>query len=369
MNIFEYFKKKGIDTLDSSFYSKIALWDSWYRSNVKKFHQYRVYHGASHYERCVRKSLGMAKKICEDISDLLLNERVTITIKDETTAKYVRSVLDAANFTVQGNEYQERKAACGTVAYVPYLTNTELDDQGRIISADVKLDYVVASHRHNDHIGAMTSQHGPLYNFEIGQIYSTGILNSGSSNPAALEGVANKLNIPNDYLAKGDTLDIGDVHIEILWPQPGQVKTSTSSTEDCNNGSLVMRFDYGETSALFTGDLYKSGEIQMIKDLGDDVAKLDVDVLKIPHHGRQTSSSSDLIKAVTPKVAMSTGAIIMEPTIYAQYAKQGAATYMDVYDGYVKVTMDGTNVTTQCSRDRGVIEAYEKFDKAFGIQH
>ena len=232
-----------------------------------------------------------------------------------------------------------------------------------------KLDYVVASHRHNDHVGAMTSQHGPLYHFEIGQIYSTGILNSNASNPAALEGVANKLSIPNDYLAKGDTLDIGDVHIEILWPLPGQVKTSTSSTEDCNNGSLVMRFDYGDTSALFTGDLYKSGEIQMIRELGGDVAKLDVDVLKVPHHGRQTSSSSDLIKAVTPKVAMATGAIIMEPTIYAQYAKQGAAVYMDVYDGYVKVTMDGTNVTTECSRDRGVIEAYEKFDKAFQIVH
>lgn len=144
MNIFEYFKKKGIDTIDSSFYSKIAMWDSWYRSNVRKFHQFRVYHGSGQYERCHRKSLGMAKKICEDISDLLLNERVTITIKDATTAEYVRSILDAANFTVRGNEYQERKAACGTVAYVPYLTNTELDDQGRIISADVKLDYVVA---------------------------------------------------------------------------------------------------------------------------------------------------------------------------------------------------------------------------------
>lgn len=36
MNIFEYFKKKGIDTIDSSFYSKIAMWDGWYRANVKR---------------------------------------------------------------------------------------------------------------------------------------------------------------------------------------------------------------------------------------------------------------------------------------------------------------------------------------------
>ena len=45
MNIFEYFKKKNIDTVDASFYRKIAEWDSWYRSNVRKFHFYRVYGG------------------------------------------------------------------------------------------------------------------------------------------------------------------------------------------------------------------------------------------------------------------------------------------------------------------------------------
>lgn len=144
MNIFEYFKKKGIDTVDSSFYTKIAMWDSWYRANVKRFHQYRIYHGSGRYTRCQRKSLSMAKKLCEDMGDLLLNERVKITVKDETTAKYVGSVLSAANFVVQGNEYQERKAACGTVAYVPYLTNTEVDEAGRVLSADVKIDYVVA---------------------------------------------------------------------------------------------------------------------------------------------------------------------------------------------------------------------------------
>lgn len=144
MNIFTYFKKKGVDTLDSSFYSKIAMWDSWYRSDVKKFHWYRVYRGASNYTRCHRKSLGMAKKLCEDISDLLLNEKVKITIKDPVTEAFVKGVLEEANFTVQGNEYQERKAACGTVAYVPYLTNMIIAKDGSVVSADVKLDYVVA---------------------------------------------------------------------------------------------------------------------------------------------------------------------------------------------------------------------------------
>ncbi len=144
MNIFEYFKNKGIDTIDSSFYAKISMWESWYRSNVKRFHQYRVYHGAGRYTRCQRKSLGMAKKLCEDIADLLLNERVKITLEDKSTEDFVQSVLAAANFSALGNVYQERKAACGTVAYVPYLTSMEVDGQGRVISADIKMDYVAA---------------------------------------------------------------------------------------------------------------------------------------------------------------------------------------------------------------------------------
>ncbi len=144
MNIFEYFRRKGINTIDSSFYGRIHLWDSWYHANVKRFHSYRVYRGAGHYERCRRKSLCMAKKLCEDISDLLLNEKVRLTIEDETTAAFVHGVLSDANFSVLGNEYQERKAACGTVAYVPYLANMQLDNSGRIISADIKINYITA---------------------------------------------------------------------------------------------------------------------------------------------------------------------------------------------------------------------------------
>lgn len=229
-----------------------------------------------------------------------------------------------------------------------------------------KLDYVMLSHRHDDHYGGLLRSGGVLESVEIGLIYSSGIYNGNSSNPAKLEGMAKEQGIPTQTLAKGDVVEIGDVTMEVLWPLPGLAKTSSDSTEDCNNGSLVIRFDYGDTSALFTGDLYKSGETMLIKELGDDIAKLDVDVLKIPHHGRSTSSTDDLIKAASAKVGVATGAIIMETAVYSHYAKEGTAVYMDVYDGYVKVTMDGTNVSTECSRVRDVA-AFDKFDNAFGI--
>lgn len=117
MNIFNYFRKKGIDTVDASFYRKIDEWISWYNSNVRQFTFYKVYTGRGTSKRCRRKSMGMAKKLSEDIADLLLNERVMITLEDETTQEFVRKVLDNNHFLVMGNDYQERKAYSGTVAF------------------------------------------------------------------------------------------------------------------------------------------------------------------------------------------------------------------------------------------------------------
>ena len=93
MDIFSYFQKKGIDTVDRSFYRMIALWESWYKGKVRNFTFYRIYSGKGTYSRKKRKSLGMAKKLSEDIADLLLNERVQITLSDEATGNFVEEIL------------------------------------------------------------------------------------------------------------------------------------------------------------------------------------------------------------------------------------------------------------------------------------
>lgn len=88
--------------------------------------------------------MGMAKKISEDIADLLLNERVKITLSDETTGAFVQQVLDENRFLVLGNDYQERKAYTGTVAYVPYLRDAEVTETGEILSGKIGIDYISA---------------------------------------------------------------------------------------------------------------------------------------------------------------------------------------------------------------------------------
>lgn len=142
MNIISYLNSRGIDTVDSSFYRRIEEWQSWYKARVKGFSFYRVYSGQGTYNKRRRKSLGMAKKVCEDIADLLLNEKVVITIDDMPTNDFVQNVLKRNRFFVVGNEYQERKAYTGTAAYIPHLDNMEIDEAGNVHSGEININYV-----------------------------------------------------------------------------------------------------------------------------------------------------------------------------------------------------------------------------------
>lgn len=144
MNLFNYFRKKGINTLPSSFYAKITEWESWYAGNVKRFTYYKVYTGRGCYSRCRRHSLGMAKKVCEDMADLLLNERVTVVLDDQNTDAFVHRVLKANHFDTLGNEYQERKACSGTVAYVPCIEELQTGSLGEVTGGRIKINYVTA---------------------------------------------------------------------------------------------------------------------------------------------------------------------------------------------------------------------------------
>lgn len=145
MDIFSYFKDKGIDTLNPTYYKQIEVWRSWYNSNVRKFHKYKVYRGNGTSVHCTRYSLGMAKKVCEDMADLLLNEKVTITVADQTTDTFVKKVLESNTWEELGNEYQEWKAALGTAAYVVYIKDAVIDENGNMTGGDIGINFVEAS--------------------------------------------------------------------------------------------------------------------------------------------------------------------------------------------------------------------------------
>lgn len=229
-----------------------------------------------------------------------------------------------------------------------------------------ELDYVVVSHRHDDHYGGLFSNDGVLQTMKVNTIISSGILNGNSSNPKKLETLAEEKNVEVVYMAKGDSFEVGGVTISALWPQQGLVFTTDETTLDVNNSSLVLKFEYKNNTALFPGDLYMGGEAELVNAYSSDV--LDCDVLKVPHHGRPTSSSKDFVNAVSPKYAVALGSIVMEPNTYKNYARLGCSPYMDTFDGYVTLTLDGTNISIETTKKR-VVEMFDKIDRTYKITH
>ena len=134
----------GYTTIPDSFYSKVYEWKSWYQGNVKGFHNYTVQNGERQV-KCRRYSLGMGKKLCEDWANLLMNEKVQITLEGQKEQDFIDLVLTENNFAVKANEMQELKSALGTVAYVPRVIGQEISESGDIVpgnASGIVLDYV-----------------------------------------------------------------------------------------------------------------------------------------------------------------------------------------------------------------------------------
>ena len=132
MDIIALINKLGYGTIGKDWCSKVEDWRSWYKGNNKDFHRYNVYNGTQ-FVSCERATLGMAKKVCEDKADLLLNERVEINVGNEQAQAVIDDVLEANNFWVRGNQLVEVANATGTGAFIEYL------DSGRVC-----IDYVDA---------------------------------------------------------------------------------------------------------------------------------------------------------------------------------------------------------------------------------
>ena len=145
MNIQRKLKELGFNSVPQSFYDMIRVWKSWYDGKVKDFHKYSVYNGIEYID-CDRYSVGMGKKVCEDWANLLMNEKVTITLEGKEEQKFVDSVLKRNNFEVKGNEQQERKAWSGTTAIVPYVEGMVVDAESGAVKSggEIKLNYCAA---------------------------------------------------------------------------------------------------------------------------------------------------------------------------------------------------------------------------------
>ena len=131
MNVIEKLKQLGYSTVDEDFYRKVGEWKSWYVGDVKGFHRYKVRNGHNTV-RCKRFSLGMGKKIPEDWANLLMNEKVKITLEGKKEQEFVDRVFEENNFLVKSNEMQEMAFALGTISFIPRVVGMEATETGPI---------------------------------------------------------------------------------------------------------------------------------------------------------------------------------------------------------------------------------------------
>ncbi|MGF0008560.1 MBL fold metallo-hydrolase [Eubacteriales bacterium SGI.150] len=191
------------------------------------------------------------------------------------------------------------------------------------------LDYIVATHAHSDHIGGLS---GALNYASVDTAlcpvtsYDSKTFNSFTK---YLSQQGASITVPEP----GDTFSLGSASVTILGPQ--------RSYEDTNDTSIVMKVVYGKTSFLFTGDAERTAEADIL-DAGYD---LSATVLKVGHHGSDTSTSYPFLREIMPEYA------VIQVGKGNSYGHPTEDTLSKLRDADVKVYRNDLQGTIICTSD------------------
>lgn len=194
-----------------------------------------------------------------------------------------------------------------------------------------KIDYLVATHAHEDHIGGMDDV---INSFDIGAFYMPDVVTTTKTFEdliIALEDNNVKVDTPNI----GDIFLFGSCKFEVLHLDDDE--------RDLNNTSIVLRGLYGNNSFLFMGDATSEVEKEILN------SNIDSDVLKVGHHGSRYSSSVNFLKKVTPKysiISVGEDNSYNHPhsVTFTKLEEVLSSVYRTDIDGTIFVTSDGKDI-------------------------
>ncbi|OFI06727.1 hydroxyacylglutathione hydrolase [Clostridium acetireducens DSM 10703] len=152
-----------------------------------------------------------------------------------------------------------------------------------------KLDYIVGTHPHEDHIGGMDAV---IDKFNIGKVY----MPKKTANTKTFRDVIKSIKAKNLKITNaksGSSFNLGQAKCTVLAPNSGEY-------ENTNNYSIVIKVEYGSNSFLFTGDAEALSEKEILKK-GYNISS---DVLKVGHHGSHSSTCNEFLNKVNPKYAV-----------------------------------------------------------------
>lgn len=210
-----------------------------------------------------------------------------------------------------------------------------------------KLDYIIVSHPHSDHMGGMSQI---ISSLDADKVIAPKV--TEDMTPAskvyenfltALRDKAMKLTAAKPgtvYTLTGRTAESAD-----KTPPKLEILSPVKDYDDLNNYSVAVKLTYGTTSYLFTGDIEKEAEADILES-GADVS---ADVLKVAHHGSGTSSTDDFLNAVSPEICViqcGSGNSYGHPNTgtLGRLEEHGAKIYRTDLNGTVTVYSDGEEI-------------------------
>ncbi|KRQ86143.1 Hydroxyacylglutathione hydrolase [Caloramator mitchellensis] len=151
-----------------------------------------------------------------------------------------------------------------------------------------KIDYVIATHPHEDHIGNIDYV---INNYDVKKVYMPKVTANTKTFEKLMEAIKSK-NLKITTAKAGQSFEVDGVRFDFLAPNKDRY-------EDLNNYSAVLKVTYNNNTMLLMGDAEKLSEGEIIK-------KYDVkaDIIKIGHHGSVSSTGKSFIKKVSPKYAV-----------------------------------------------------------------
>ena len=201
-----------------------------------------------------------------------------------------------------------------------------------------KIDYVIGTHPHTDHIGGLKDI---INTFEIGKIYMPKVVSTTKTYESLLMAIKDKNLKINTAKAGTSIIDTDALKINILAP-------NNSTYTELNNYSAVTKITYGTTKFLFMGDAEKLSE----NEIKENVT---ADVIKIGHHGSNTSSSIDFIKKVNAKygiisVGLNNKYNLPKEETITKWENSGTKIYLTSTNGTIRASSDGTNIKIESEK-------------------
>ncbi len=199
------------------------------------------------------------------------------------------------------------------------------------------LDYVIATHPHEDHIGSMNSI---IKTFNINNFLAPKVYHNTESFLSMVNEL-NKKSLKINIIKKGtdDFIDLGNnTKVYVFSP----IK---DTYDNLNNYSPIIKIVYGNTSFLFTGD----AEEDLEKEVLITNSNLSSNVLKIAHHGSSTSTTENFLSAVSPNISVISVGInnsYKHPSIKTLnlLEKYNIKYYRTDEDGTIIIKSDGNNL-------------------------